>query len=72
MYFHNLFKINNGNNRDFQDELETYINVLEFNCEILKNKIKLPNRAKNDLIDSLYILLKSITKNLDVKIDKSN
>jgi len=51
----------------FANELKTYINILEFNCEQLNNKIKMitSHRDKRGIINGLGSIVKAITGNLD-------
>ena len=51
----------------FANEFKTYENILKFNCEQLKNKIKIitSHRNKRGIINGLGSIMKAITGNLD-------
>lgn len=66
-----LTKINNSTtkNNSYKQELQTYVNILEFNCNRLRDKlVNIPGKTKRNkrgLINGLGSIIKSITGNLD-------
>ena len=53
--------------KNFAAELETYKNILKFNCEQLTDKIKIitSHRSKRGIINGLGTIVKTLTGNLD-------
>jgi len=61
-----LIEYINGN-VTFANTLKTLVNILEFNCIRLTDKIKVikNHRSKRGIINGLLTIIKSITENLD-------
>ena len=68
--YNKIFKHKNENiskHKNLTNELKTYVNILQFNCEQLTNKIKIiaSHKNKRGIIDDLGTIVKTITGNLD-------